>query len=55
MLNNEYGPKEWTFDKVFSEEACSKDVYEDIVKPIVDKAIRGYNGKLKFWFQAHFD
>ena len=46
VLNNEYGAKEWTFDKVFAEEACSKDVYEDIVKPIVDKAIRGYNGEL---------
>lgn len=45
VLNNEYGAKEWTFDKVFAEEACSKDVYEEIVKPIVDKAIRGYNGE----------
>ena len=44
VLNSEHGEKEWTFDKVFDEHQQSNDVYEHIVKPIVDKAIKGYNG-----------
>ena len=45
VLNSEYGQKEWTFDKVFNEKQNSTDVYTDIVHPIVEKAIRGYNGE----------
>lgn len=36
--------KEWTYDRVFGVENGTKDVYEEIVKPIVKQAIKGYNG-----------
>ena len=51
VLNSKYGPKEWTFDKVFNEQQNSKDVYAEIVNPIVEKAISGYNGKLLYNWQ----
>lgn len=34
----------FTFDKVFSERATQKDVYEGAGKPIVDNFLSGYNG-----------
>lgn len=34
----------FTFDKVFSERASQKDVYEGAGKPIVDNFLNGYNG-----------
>ena len=43
-LNQEYSSKEWTFDNVFDEACDSKNVYDEVVKPIVAQSIQGYNG-----------
>ena len=45
VLKHEYGDKEWTYDRVFDEECTSHDVYNEIVHPIVEQSIHGYNGK----------
>ena len=45
ILKNEYGGKEWTFDRVFDENCNSENVYEEVVSPIVSQALEGYNGK----------
>ena len=45
LLKNEYGDKEWTFDRVFDENSNSENVYQEVVSPIVSQALEGYNGK----------
>lgn len=45
LLKNEYGDKEWTFDRVFDESSNSENVYQEVVSPIVSQALEGYNGK----------
>ena len=44
LLKNEYGDKEWTFDRVFDESSNSENVYQEVVSPIVSQALEGYNG-----------
>ena len=51
LLKNEYGDKEWTFDRVFDETSNTDNVYDEVVSPIVSQALEGYNGKFSTSFR----
>lgn len=44
VLKNKRNKKGFTFDHIFGPDAGQDEVYEDVVKPIVEKTLDGYNG-----------
>lgn len=37
-------PKTFSFDGVFDKDSCTKQIYEDLVFPLVEGVLEGYNG-----------
>ena len=53
--DSEDPPKTFSFDGVFDKDSCTKQIYEDLVFPLVEGVLEGYNGTVFAYVSAiHF-
>jgi len=45
--------KSFTFDGVYDENSSQKQVYEGVVRPVVDEVLQGYNCTVFAYGQVH--
>ncbi len=41
----------FNFDKIYGQQAQNRDIYADSCKEIIDRVIKGFNGKAKKFFR----
>ena len=45
-INNSNNDKKYTFDKVFKPNESTQHVYQDLVQPIMDNFVQGFNATI---------